>query len=247
MFDSPLDSGENAAVGRHHYNLRPLRLILTFKLGFVVDEETARLFWSCILEPNEEKAYALLPKVCEGLLANLHLLPDEKSRQVLGEGLEWVRTRPRSIQIHTDRKVSRQGHFPNLVAFTNLLDGLDDFARRLKRPVANIIHDQQSEFQRTLQMWHELFTNASPGEVRWAGEAYTLQKVPGSNFSTMEDSKSAGIQIADIILWLYTQFRKGRELPRGCRHLVEYVFLQAWESDSLSLVWNTGFPPNWKP
>jgi hypothetical protein len=57
------------------------------------------------------------------LLENLDRLPDAKSREVLGQGLEWARDHPESIQIHTDRKSARQGHFPNLVAFANLLHG----------------------------------------------------------------------------------------------------------------------------
>ena len=117
MFDSLLDSGENAAVGWHHYNIRPLRLIFAFKLAVMIDEDTARRFWKCILEPNERKAYDMLPQVCEALQRNIGRVPDERSRQVIGEGLEWARTHPRAIQIHTDKKTARQGHFPNLVAF----------------------------------------------------------------------------------------------------------------------------------
>jgi hypothetical protein len=213
MYDSLFDSGENAAVGWHHYNLRPLRLMLTFKLAAMIDEDTAKLFWRCILEPNEQKAYEMLPKLCEALQKNIDRVPDAKSRQVIGEGLEWARTHPKSIQIHTDRKTARQGHFPNLVAFSNLLNGLDDLSRRLKKPIARISHDRQSEFQKTIEAWHELATNASPDEIRWAGESHVLQKVPGSNISVLEDSQCPGIQIADIVLWLYAQFRKGKELP----------------------------------
>src|SRR5262249_2749479 len=124
VFDSLFDSGENAAVAWHHYNLRPLKIMLAFKTAFILDEETARLFWQCILEPSQEKALAMLPGICERLLENLHRLPDAKSREVLGQGLEWARDHPESIQIHTDRRSARQGHFPNMVAFANLLEGL---------------------------------------------------------------------------------------------------------------------------
>jgi hypothetical protein len=220
MFDSLFDSGENAAVGWHHYNFRALRLMLVFKLAVMIDEETAKLFWKCILEPNERKAYEMLPRICEALQRNVGRVPDERSRQILAEGLEWARIHPESIQIHTDQKIARQGHFPNLVAFMNLLDGLEGLSRSWNRPVARISHDQQSEFQKTIEMWHGIFSNASPEEIRWAGEIYRLQRVPGSNFSVHEDSQCPGIQIADIVLWLYAQFRKGKELPSGCLALV---------------------------
>lgn len=231
IFDSLFDSGENAAVAWHHYNVRPLRLMLAFKLAGIVDEETARLFWQCILEPKKAAVYEMLPRVCEGLQHNVGRLPDKRSRQVLGEGLEWARTHPEAIHIHVDRKIARQGHFPNMVAFANLLEGLEEYSKRWKKPVACITHDQQSEFEQTLSIWHEMYSNASSEVIRWAGESYTLQKVVGSQFEVKEDAGSPGIQVTDIILWLYSQFRKGKELPSGCSEILEYVFANGWESD----------------
>ena len=107
MFNSLLDSGENAAVGWHHYNLRALRLMLAFKLAVMIDEETAKLFWKCILEPNEKRAYEMLPQICAALQLNIDRVPDERSRQILAEGLEWARIHPESIHIHT---VITNGH-----------------------------------------------------------------------------------------------------------------------------------------
>lgn len=231
LFDSLFDSGENAGVAWHHYNLRPLRLLLAFKLALIVDEETARLFWKCILEPNERRAYEMLPGICARLHGNLLGIPDEKSREVLGEGLEWARLHPDAIQIHTDRKLSRQAHFPNLVAFANLLDGLDDLSKLYKKRVGRITHDEQTEFAKSLAAFHEIFSTASPDQVRWAGETYSLQKVVGSEFEVKTDDKSAGIQVTDVVLWLYSQFRKERALPEKCSAIVRYAMENGWESD----------------
>jgi hypothetical protein len=231
LFDSLFDSGENAAVAWHNYNFRPLKIMLAFKLAFILDLETARLFWQCILEPSQEKALGMLPKVCERLLENINGLPDARSREVLSQGLEWARDHPESIHIHTDRKSARHGHFPNMVAFTNLLDGLENHSRRLKRPVARITHDKQSEFQKTLTAWHEMLSNASPEEITWAGETYSLQRVVGSAFQVKADEASPGLQVTDIVLWLYHQLRKNRPLPHGCMAVLAYVFENGWESD----------------
>lgn len=231
LFDSLFDSGENAGVAWHHYNLRPLRLMLVFKLALVVDEETAHLFWQCIIEPNERKAYEMLPRICARLHGNLLRVPDEKSREILGEGLEWARLYPEAIQIHTDRKLSRQAHFPNLVAFANLLDGLDHFSKLHRKRVARITHDEQNEFAKSLAAFHELFSTAAPDQIRWAGETFALQKVVGSEFEVKTDSRSVGIQVTDLVLWLYSQFRKGRELPTKCSAIVRYVMIHGWESD----------------
>lgn len=231
MFDSLFDSGENAAVSWFHYNARPFRIILAFKLAATADLEIGKLFWQCILEPNEKKAYEMLPGICARLHGNLLRVPDARSREILGEGLEWARLHPEAIQIHTDRKLSRQGHFPNLVAFTNLLEGLEIYSKERKKRVARITHDRQSEFEKCLQMWHELFSNASPGEFRWVGEAYTFQRVAGSEFEVKESGLSPGIQVADVVLWLYAQFHKGKELPPKCSALIEYVLSNGWHND----------------
>ena len=230
-FDTLFDSGENAAVAWHHYNLRALKIMLVLKLAATIDEDTAKLFWQCLLEAKEEAALKALPGVCEALQRNLDEVPDARSRQVLTDGLEWARQHPESIQIHTDRKIARQGHFPNMVAFTNLLDGLEAHSKRFKRPVARITHDKQSEFQKTLELYHEMFSTASAEEMRWAGETHVFQKVVGSQFEVKEDSASPGIQIADIVLWLYHQLRKNRSLPQGCMVILGYVLANGWESD----------------
>jgi hypothetical protein len=44
MFDVLFDSGENAAIAWHNYNIRPLRIILAFKLAHAIDESIARDF-----------------------------------------------------------------------------------------------------------------------------------------------------------------------------------------------------------
>jgi len=231
VFDSLFDSGENAAVGWHHYNLRPFRIILAFKLSTAIDEETGRLFWECILEPNEKKAYEMLPRICARLHGNLLNVPDARSREILGEGLDWARANPESIQIHTDRKIARQGHLPNFVAFLNLLHGLEQYSKDRGKKVARISHDRQSEFEPILKQWHELLSNAPPEEFNWAGETHTVQRVSGSQFEVKEDQSSPGIQIVDVVLWLYSQFRKGREIPEKCMLIVEYALSNGWEND----------------
>ena len=231
MFDVLFDSGENAAVAWHNYNFRPLKIILAFKLAAIVNDEIAREFWRSLLLPNEEDARKMLPTLCEGLKARLHILPDEKSREVLGGGLDWIIKHPESIQFVTEQKIAKQGHFPNLVAFANLLQGLQDFSQRWKKKIARITHDEQSEFGNMLQSWHALFANAAPDIIEWAGESYSLQMAPGSQFLIKPDEQSVGIQMADVALWLYGQALKGKDIPPGCASILNLVLERGWHND----------------
>jgi hypothetical protein len=231
VFDTFFDSGENAAVGWQHYNIRPLRLMLTFKLATCIDLETAQNFWKIILEPNEKKSLAMIPGVCAALRKNLESLKDARARQVLDEALAFAEKNPDCVHVHVDRRNARKGHFPNMVAFSNLLTGLEEHSKRFKKPVAQITHDQQDEFKQNLEAMHEMYSNASPEELSWAGESYSLQRVVGSNFEVKADGESPGIQITDILLWLYHQLMKGVELPEKCTDLMNYAYLNGWHSD----------------
>ncbi len=231
MFDVLFDSGENAAVAWHVYNVRPLKIMMAFKLASIVDIEVAQEFWDCLLLQDPDASTARIPGICQALKRRLHLLPDQRSREVLGAGLDWVIEHPESVHFVTDQRIARQGHFPNLVAFANLLQGLQEFSIRWKRKITSIIHDEQSEFRHTLQNWHGMFSDAAPDVIKWAGETYSLQMAPGSQFVMKSDEQSAGIQIADLALWLYGQNLKGKALPQGCRRILNLVFERGWHSD----------------
>ena len=231
MFDMLFDSGENAAVAWHIYNFKPLKIMLAFKVGHIVTDTIARDFWKCLLMPKEQDARVALPPICEALKARLHLLPDQGSRDVLAKGLDWVIARPECVQFATEQELAKQGHFPNLVAFANLLHGLQSFSKRWRKRVARITHDEQNEFGKSLGSWHGLFSNAAPDVIEWAGESYSMQWTPGSRFVMKPDADSAGIQMADVALWLYSQFLKGKELPAGCLRLLTLILDRGWHSD----------------
>lgn len=231
MFDTLFDSGENAAVPWHAYNLRHLKIIGAFKLAGILTEDIARDFWACLLMPREVDARAALPPICEALKARLHILPDARSREILGQGLDWIIAHPECVQFAAEQKIAKQGHFPNLVAFSNLLQGLQTMSQRLKKRIASIVHDEQNEFGRTLGSWHGLFSNASPDVIEWAGERYSLQWAPGSRFLMKRDQDSPGIQMADVALWLYGQALKGKILPANCERLLIFILANGWHND----------------
>jgi hypothetical protein len=87
-----------------------------------------------------------------------------------------------------------------MVSFANLLDGLEHLSKLRKKKVHRIAHDMQNEFEKSLGIWHEMFSNADPQEIHWLGETYSLQKVHGSIFEVSTDEDSVGIQVTDVLL-----------------------------------------------
>jgi hypothetical protein len=54
VVDTYFDQGENHAVPWHVYWIRPMRLMLTFKLArFVITEEIAQIVWKCVTANSE--------------------------------------------------------------------------------------------------------------------------------------------------------------------------------------------------
>jgi hypothetical protein len=75
MFDTIFDATENIAVPWHVYNLRPIRILLVFKMAQILTEEVAAQFWSSLMERNKDRSYAQFVGSLRGLLREVTRLP----------------------------------------------------------------------------------------------------------------------------------------------------------------------------
>jgi len=76
-----------------------------------------------------------------------------------------------------------------------------------------------------------MFSNASDEPIHRPGETIVFQKVAGSTFEVSASDNSAGIQVADLILWLFRQHLSGKRLPPASGRLLNYVFKKGYHSD----------------
>ncbi len=231
LFDTFFDSGENPAAHWTFYNFRLLRLMLCFKVATIITYGIAEQFWAMLMAKRESDARAMIPGICDALLERVHVIVDQRSRDIVTETLTWSRAHPEALDIFISGRQAKNGHMPNMVAFANLLEGLEDFSKRWDRPLRKIVHDRQSQFEETLREWHRMFSNASDEPVHRPGETYVIQKVAGSTFAVSASDESAGIQVADTVLWLYRQVLSGKGIPRASARLLNHVFKKAWQSD----------------
>lgn len=231
VFDIFFDSGENPAVPWSTYNIRPLRLLLAFKVAALLTEEIAREFWAMLMARNEKQARDKIPGICRAILECVSLLPDQRSRTVVTDALTWAHDHPEALDIFISGRQAKNGHMPNMVAFTNLLDGLESFSKRWNRPLRKIVHDRQSQFEPTLAEYHQMVSNASDEPIRRPGETIVFQKVAGSTFEISASDDSAGIQVADLALWLFRQTFAGKSIPEGSARILNYVFKKGYQHD----------------
>ena len=232
VFDTIFDSYENKAVPWHVYNVRPLRLIMAFKVASLLDEALATSFWDALMDTKAERAHAKMGDFCRQLSTRIHAITDDRSREVIGEALQWAADNPESLAFVHANRAARKGHSPNMVAFGNLLAAIEQQSNAWRRPVEVIRHDRQQEFAQSLKDWHSLYANARPDVVQLPlGEKMVLRKVFGSRLEISSASDSAGIQTIDVILWLFGRALRGDTLPDSCQRLLNYVFSRAIQDD----------------
>jgi hypothetical protein len=99
---------------------------MLFKLAhYVLDRDVVKLFWDALMHKNSRRALELFVEACKAILARAENLPDVRSRELVAQAFTWAIENYEHITVHTETKLARYGHMPNLVAFMNLLDGME--------------------------------------------------------------------------------------------------------------------------
>lgn len=224
VFDTLFDSFENKAVPWHAYNEPSLRMLLVFKVAFILDEPLAERFLEALMEPNDKKAWAKMADFCRDLIPRVQLIPDARSREIVCEALQWIVDNSEALHfVHSD-KVGRKSHLPNLIGFGNLLNAIETRSAIWKRPVEVIRHDRQHEFAAGLKFWHDMYSNAKQDVVQMPfGGRMVLRRVFGSTLEISNAKDSPGIQMIDVILWLFARAQR-EDLPPACQSILDYVY-----------------------
>lgn len=232
IVDTLFDSAENRAVAWHVFNMRSLRLMLVFKIASLLDDGLARSFWDALMEKGEARARAAMAGFCRSLGDRVPGIVDERSREVVSSALEWAVEHPEALEFVHQSKIGRKGHLPNMVGFGNLIAGIERQSDVWKVSVDLITHDRQNEFGPALRFWHGMFANALDEAIELPfGERYVPRKVFGSRFELSMARDSAGLQIVDVVLWLFARTLRGDELPAGCQRLLDYVYSRCRQDD----------------
>jgi hypothetical protein len=233
VVDTVFDAYENKAVPWHVYNLRHLRLVMLFKLAhYVLARSVVKLFWDALMAKNPRRSTELFVEACKATLARVHNLPDARSRELAEQAFTWAVENQDKITVHTQTKLARYGHMPNNVAFMNLLDGIERQSKSWERPVAEIKHDRQTQFEKSLTYMHEMYANADPTPIEWPGmPPLSVQKAFGSRFVVSSRLESPGIQLVDIVMWLFGRLNNGDHLRQESQRLINYVLRKGAYND----------------
>ena len=141
-------------------------------------------------------------------------LPDYRSKELIGDTLQWASSNISKFSFWAPTKQLRYGHLPNLFTIPALFSNISRLADEWECDIDEIVHDQQSQFQTTLEEFHSFLVGSNPEYVfDFGGTTIQFPDVRNSQFIVRDSRISGGLQIVDIVLWTFA--RSVAEKPLG--------------------------------
>ncbi|CAI4033356.1 hypothetical protein DNFV4_03792 [Nitrospira tepida] len=214
LADTLLDSYHNKGVSHLHY-VSPLRAFLELSLIPLITYGDRVTFWNAY----EKLDHGQFKKVLERLQARVvEKVRDARARDLLSDALSWAIRYPDAVLV-----VGRDDlDSPNLVTFMSLIDELRDFANEKNAFQIKLIHDEQSQFGKSIEWTFEMMKN-----LRWKQkrslflETFTREKNSAykSPIDVSPSTNSPGLQLLDLALWITKRYVE-RRVPPSCPNTV---------------------------
>jgi len=203
LFDFLFDPVENRGARIQVYNVMPLRFYMLIKLSTLVDEIDLYEVWDAIRGTNVDESNRLLLSVLQRINSRADLLTDEGAKNIIKDTLAWATKYPDELETSFKGRKLLIGHHPNYAMFMPMMIAIENQSQYWGSPVKRIVHDRQSQFQSAWGGIHDMMSNAADASFGLiGGPELKLRAAPGSSFVIGESNTSAGIQLADLVLWI---------------------------------------------
>ena len=213
FFDQVFDQGLNPAITWTGY-WTPMRYVLLLKLAYLFDEETLKKAWAARIELNDERAESGLVEVCKIIKSRVGELPDERSRNLIYDTLNWAENNPSAIYYNAKRKKDMLSITPNLIGFQSVMHGITLRLLKNGKKASKVTVDRQSQFNKAQKTLADFYASAKdvpmvtgPGlpEISFKG-------MPTIPISFKAGTDSAGLELVDIYLWIFKRLIEEKEL-----------------------------------
>jgi hypothetical protein len=213
FFDQVFDNGVNPAITWSGY-WTPLRYMLLLKVAYLFDEDTLKKAWDARIELDDKKAEQGLVDVCRIIRSRIDELPDQRSRTLIGDSLQWAETNPSKIQYNVSGKKDRLSISPNIIGFQTVMHGIMSRLKLSNTKASSIIVDQQSQFNKAQKTLSEYFVSMK--NIPWITgpglPVMDLKHMPEVPISFLSSNNSAGLELVDIYLWIFKRYIEKKDL-----------------------------------
>lgn len=213
FFDQVFDQGINPSVPWTAY-WTPLRYILLWKVAILFDIETLKKAWSARIQKNDELATKEFLDVCGTILSRLEVVPDERSRQIIGDALVWAMENPEELQYNTKSKRESYWITPNLIGFQHVMQSIASRIKDGNSKTPVIVVDQQTQFNKTQRSLAEYYAEASGHRFDFGTGLPEIDftGMPVTPIIFQSGLDNVGLELVDIYLWLFKRLFEGKEI-----------------------------------
>lgn len=208
LYDTIFDNVENQGVRWTAYQLRPLRLMLLCNIIGIVDEKIAIDFYkNCLIASSQQQANDYLKRTCKLILSETYRLKDFRTKQIIEDALNGAKNFSSDITMFEKSKQDRWRHLPHIVSFLPMLNAISVYSRKHNSKVQRIIHDEQEQVQHVITEMHSIAAQAGARGVVWdlrENGSLDFKRIPEKSFEMKDSTKSYGIQITDVCLYILT-------------------------------------------
>lgn len=220
FFDQVFDQGMNPAVTWTGY-WTPLRYVLLLKLAHLFDDDLAKTAWQARLEAHDGRSVLLFNDVCNTLLLRIPTIPDARSRELITDALNWAKVNFKELGYNCKTNKDRLQIMPNMIGFQSVIHGI---CARLNSPnqKPTIIVDQQSQFNTTQQELREFYfkVRETPWQIGPGLPVMDMRNMPVKPLIFQSGTRSTGLELVDVYLWIYKRFMENKELTKPLQRLI---------------------------
>lgn len=231
---------------------RQSKKLVAAELGRCIPSEVLELIWSSFTERGIDRAAPLrlaisrMPEWISRGMAGTAL------RRILLHGIQGLRQNFDTHSEYLGNSLIRKSLSPNIYAFQHMLSHVCRRAKECGAEVKEIKHDPQQQFGQELRFAHKAIGIEGSGRLFGPYDLIDPSATRNSIFSLHRSNKqSAGVNIADVIGWLYLRKIHGKPIGVNSTDLLFHVtntasvdridaeFLVAEQSSSLSILRDT--------
>ena len=206
------------------------------KFIYILDLADAKLFWEAMTSLRSPKSEGDAITAIKNVLGRVDSLPDFRSRQLIGETLEWARDNIGRFLFWEPSVQERYGHLPNVFTLASLFESISQTSKDWNSMIDTIVHDQQSQFQQTMHQWHSFLMTVNPERILHFGDTpIQFPDIRTSRFDMADSRTSAGLQVVDIVLWIIRRVFYGNPIGQAATKL--YDATPPYSLYEMSLEW----------
>lgn len=253
FFDQIFDQGVNPAFTWTGY-WTPLRYVILLKLATLFDIDTLKKAWEARISLNCRKAEQLIIQVCNTLEERVSILPDERSRKLIGDTLRWAKYNYSKLSYNATNKEAARQIMPNVICFQFVLGHIASYIAKHGKQPSQIIIDRQVEFNKSQQYLADYYAVLQKKKaifLRGPGlPTHDYRNMPIIPLTISSRNESFGVEIVDIFLWIFQRAIERQDLPKELQSFFyknyrnatfEEISLEAINSKCIE--WLNNMPP----